>query len=183
MNIDIKKVEKLFTKREIKLIEQCEISKEDCNACHKGPYDNTSIHCIICNQKPGAINNFERKINTLDKLFIDAPIMVRDNNRDKYQLKTYLYKTIHNYYTKEGCPNSWNYCRLPTVKESPRNVWLAPWLELPNSLCGLDILVWYENNQQERFNPLVKAENNGINLYLNNKWNSVKSIMILENLK
>jgi len=171
MNIDETKFEKEinsgWTRYDLlKLLTDCEVDFIDCNEC-----GNKNITCHACKHRKDAPDMFKPKQNELDKLFIGAPVMVKDLSGQKSVLKSFHYKTIHNYYTELGSPCAWNYCRLPTVEEAPRNVWLAPWFEMPKELMELKVLLWAKNGDigfygKGRCDPNVIAWNNVIKLQI-----------------
>ena len=87
------------------------------------------------------------KINELDSLFIRAPIIVNYNNiyRPAIYNRT-MTNGQYDIYIEGHLDNDLvSEIRLPTIKEAPRNTWLAPWLELPDSLIELNLLLWAKN--------------------------------------
>ena len=94
----------------------------------------------------------------LDKLFINAPVIIGDD-----LVTTSYYKETKRKF------------RLPTVKEAPRNIWLAPWLKIPKELIGKNVLFLLYVDDIIHY-PVFEVFNDG-------SWDEVKAIMIIENFK
>jgi len=114
----------------------------------------TNPNCISCIHSPNLTDNSVPIINELDGLFIGAPIVL--NHADN--------KVRINYY--DGISKA-NIDRLPTVKESPSNIWLAPWSRQPEELKELNI--WCK----------VKNDNNLYKL-AGSLWEEVVALMIVK---
>ena len=99
----------------------------------------------------------ELKLNELDKLFVGAPVMA-GNSLSKWHHKDYFHHSVK--------------LRLPTVKEAPRNVWLAPGLEMPEELNQLQVIVRFNTNQFYVLSVLGDFD-----------WEDVEAVMILEDFK
>ena len=105
------------------------------------------------------------KQNELDKLFIGAPVFCSlCSYTDHIRMFNYGNIPINYHQTP---------IRLPTVEEAPRNVWLAPWLEMPEELYNLKVLLWGTNDDIKLYSK-GRCEPNNI------AWENVEAIMILE---
>ena len=142
-----------------------EVKPVDCDECKNSASNNGGYEpCSACSRFYS--DCFEPKHNELDNLFIGAPVMMKYSGiaNDMESLVTY----------SDGFTGH-EYTRLPTVAESPRNVWLAPWLEMPEELNELVVLFRYESNDAIIYD---KGE-----IFSTSNWHNVEAVMILEELK
>lgn len=174
MNVDIKKLNDIdqLTKF-MHLIVGCEVKLEECSKCHEGEIKN-SLLCMCCESNPGLQNNFNPKQNELDKSFIGAPLMCRDISFDGDNTDWHLSKSGDRVMTSDpDCVQ----CRLPTVVESPRNTWLAPWVNMPKELNNSNLNVWLK----------IKGKSHPVNFgnyyCQGGEWKNVTGVMILEDFK
>ena len=167
MNIDLKKLADEVGPLEMRfgsvraLLYKCEIPPVDCNECESPKeFDNKMSECAYCINNPHFENNFKQKQNELDKLFIGAPVMAKQPmiSNEVWGLVTH---------EKDDCLMKGLY-RLPTVKEAPRNVWLAPWLKMPEELNKLKVIL------------INEAGDVYIHAF---KWEHAVAVMILEEFK
>ena len=134
-----------------------EIKPVDCDECKNSASNNGGYEpCSACSRFYS--DCFEPKHNELDSLFVGAPVIIGSD-----MITTPYYKE-----TKRAF-------RLPTVKESPRNVWLAPPLEMPD-LIDHKVLLWAKDGEimccPEDYWPPTSVN-----------WDNVKAIMILKELE
>jgi len=157
MNIDEKKLEDLLTTTGFNLVKGCEIKPADCDGCQ-----NKNIKCGICKDSLDLISHFKPKQNELDKLFIGAPVIQCCEQSECYPI-VYL----SNHKTVANCN-----IRLPTIKEAPRNVWLAPWHKQPEKLINLNAYVKLKD--MDMLSPID-------NWFVS--WDDVEAVMIMEDFK
>jgi len=140
----------------VELLHTCEIKPVDCDTCD-------GEACMDCTELKSLSNNYNAKLNELDKIFIGAPVMLTHANGE------YLP------YEYQGASDLKNYTyRLPTVEEAPRNVWLTPWLEKPKKLKEYTILIRYCIEDVEH----VDKEHS-----VSFCWDEVEAVMIMEDFK
>ena len=133
--------------------------------------------CETCNRSTTLADNFKKKRSGLDGLFVGAPVMVNSGNnwvRRKYRTATtILINGKQIFVTDDGL--EWDYCRLPTIKESPTNVWLAPHLEISSELLHHhECLFRFKDNS---------VFDNALFLSRGYSWYKVKAFMILDDLE
>lgn len=136
-------------------------------------------YCRDCKHR-ALKDNFVPKPNTLQNLFDDAPVMVRNNTNESWERRYYKEIGVNKYRTYiDGKSRwvsddflSWVECRLPTIKESPRNTWLAHTGEdkCPEGTEDLKIMAWVSHS---------KYPNATIDVGSNWGWKYVKKFMIL----
>jgi len=174
MNIDIKKLSLQIhphsaTERDRvkRIAEKCTVPDKACNDCGR-VYDNGLTLCARCIINPKNSNNFQPHVDVVSRLFIDAPIVIPAPGvvgvgrlEDGSVLTTY-----------NACTD--NILRLPTVEEAPRNVWLAPWKDEPESLFRTHRLLRLKNGD-------IYPYECGIRQSL--KWRYILAIMILADLE
>jgi len=136
-------------------------NEESCvNCIHLNGLDERP--CIYCSINK--TNRFEKKKDDLDKIFVGAPIMLCGNNSKNCTNINYLSPCIANNY----------HYRLPTLDESPRNVWLCPPLIIPNKLKKHNVLYRYSKED---------VEHTLIGSILSFDWDEVEAFMILKDFK
>lgn len=123
----------------------------------------------------------KQKSTFVNRLFKNAPIMqmnldTRSDNNPEWKLEKFKYENEKEAYRDQGIYEKgeiegfWNYIRLPTAEEAPRNVWLVPWDEEPKDLPEKDYLLNYGNNIISQCHIGYKIKD----------WDDIKAIMLLE---
>lgn len=145
--------------------------------CDECEFQLTKIMCNTCMYLPDRPDNFSKKKNPLQNLFIGAPVMVM------HALNTTWFK--QHYSKGDTCFSDgstywnytnflkWNYMRLPSVPESPRNTWLAAPHDgkCPDGAERLIIMVW-EKNMKAPFAIIKRGEDLS--------WKHVAKFMIID---
>lgn len=165
MNIDRKKFLSLLEQDMVMddetihdYLNDCEI-KRDCNKC---TLKNNFGSCQNCSVNKSDL--YQEEQNELDNLFIGAPVMM-ERYEDKWELSDY-------------CDGSIYKLRLPTVAESPRNVWLAKWLTRPSELIMNVYVRMPFKGGISNIIPLNKLKEGTWWC-----WDKVEAVMILEDFK
>ena len=132
----------------------------DCDECVMGKHN--KISCQTCKHYKDAKDYFKPKRNELDNLFIGAPVMmiVEDGITD---VMPTTYPNVYRGFRS----------RLPTIEEAPRNVWLAPWLEMPNEILETHYLAKYRTTK----NIGSYKKNHGLHP---ENWSDVEAVMLIE---
>jgi len=171
MIIDMEKVkvmcehlEKSFLDMKV-MLKECEIDNKDCEKCAIIYYPKGKT-CNNCYTRPTLVDNFVEKQNELDGLFIGAPIMHIDTPASIDAPKLEYYNKTHHFMRKQ-------LVRLPTIKQCPRNTWLAPWSKMPKELYELNVLLWAKNGEIILFIK-GKCEPNNV------AWKNVIKLQIIE---
>jgi len=143
-----------------------EIKPVDCDGCD----NNTSvIQCSSCRHNKNAVDNFKPKRNELDNLFVGAPVMVCGLGREA-EFEQLTYNGRLKFYVNDEI------IKLPTIGESPRNVWLAPWLEMPEELKNLNTIIRISKVDTMHYED-------GFEVYNDGRWSDVEAVMIIEELE
>lgn len=145
-----------------------------CDKCRITYYSNNST-CKRCINNPTHKDHFEERVYLLNSLFDGAPVVVGNSLTDIKHNRIWHHEE-HCYLLGE-LPwgngrkkfKSWKFIRLPSIEESPMNMWLAPQFEFPEELIGSNLFVMYKNGVIDVFG----------NLKLIN-WDKVKKFMIIE---
>ncbi len=142
------------------IVKKHEIKQVDCNECVR-----KNINCFACTDNPNNTSHYKPRNHELDKLFDGAPVMVWQECSIPGWLLTEF---------EEGFDRTLNF-RLPTVKESPVNTWLAPGLEMPEGLIKLGFLARFPDDRCIVYptEACVSSSN----------WGDVEAFMILEDFK
>lgn len=117
------------------------------------------MSCEKCKHNPTHKDNFELKEPEWhSRLWEGCPIMVNLNS---------VGTSVYNWWN--GCDNF----RLPTIEESPRNVWLlhSGEAKCPEGAEDLDVLLWW----RESLSPSIIARGKNIN-----EWGIVDKFMIID---
>lgn len=149
-------------------LDLCKIKPLDCAGCgHANPDEDHLLTCMSCVRRTDLKDNYQPKASDLSKLFIGAPVVVINDPAITDSPKLEYYNQTHHFKRNQ-------LIRLPTVEESPRNTWLAPWLKMPDELNGKLIAIRFEDFSIVTV-PTVK--------YCSDSWNLITAIQIMEDFK
>lgn len=151
-----------------------------CETCKYKYNDEDRLPCAQCRDNPLSESFYEEQIDPLKNLFKGAPVIVGDN--DQRDLRRYFIKHKNCFYSGETewsksgkAYNTWTNIRLPTIEESPRNVWLAAPADekCPEGAEELLVMVWRSGEEY----PFPFRADLGKNW---NWYNGITKFMILD---
>ncbi len=186
ITIDIDGLETELGDSVLNLIKKFEIKPVNCDECEID-FSVLNVLCRVCKHNRYVKSCFKPKRNELDKLFDGAPIMLMDlstRNKRKPTFNLGVFELSKLDPNLERYEDYWMNVRLPTVEEAPRNVWLVPWLEMPEEfkdtpICvrkGLEI--WnFENGVWAGKDGILSIENGILS------WEDVEAVMIMGDFK
>lgn len=150
----------------MKALYKAEITPKKCSNCSEPEslkFSDPKNKCTYCTHNPHFRDNFKIGKTELDKIFINAPVMLCNNSSNGCIGSIF----------KGPCELTEYHYRLPTIEEAPKNIWLCPWLEIPEILVLHAVLLWPKNGNI-RFMPKGACTKNSVN------WDNIVKLQIIE---